>query len=364
METAKSADFFLGANSPNGFSSYFTELNDSKLTDHCYVIKGCPGSGKSTMMKTIAETLSEQESLIENIHCSSDPDSLDGVILHDSRTVIADGTPPHVIEPKLPIAYEIIVSLYDSFDYPKVASHRTEAANLDQKIKECHHRCCCYLGGAATLLDDNFRTAAECTDHAKVIRLAQKLAQKELPDKKAGPGVERKRLLSAITPKGILSYADSVTALCDRVYVIHDEHSAASRVLIGALRSFALDSGYEVYTCYCPLAQRDKPEHLFIPELGLGFVTQNQYITFDIPPYRVIHSSRFTDKEKLKLRKQRMSFNKRAAKEILQEAVKALQAAKRLHDDLEQIYRLGIDFTQVEKIRDKVIAEMKGYYPA
>ena len=121
METAKSADFFLGANSPNGFSSYFTEINDPKLTDNCYVIKGCPGSGKSTMMKTIAERLSEQESFIENIHCSSDPDSLDGVILHDSRTVIADGTPPHAIEPKLPIAYETIVSLYGSFDYPKVA---------------------------------------------------------------------------------------------------------------------------------------------------------------------------------------------------------------------------------------------------
>ena len=364
METAKSADFFLGANSPNRFSSYFTEINDPKLTDNCYVIKGCPGSGKSTMMKTIAERLSEQESFIENIHCSSDPDSLDGVILHDSRTVIADGTPPHAIEPKLPIAYETIVSLYGSFDYPKVAAHRAEAADLDRKIKECHHRCCCYLSGAAALLGDNYRTAAECTDYAKVIRLAQKLAQKELPDKKIGSGTERKRLLSAITPKGILSYTNSVTAICDRIYVIYDEYSAASRVLLGALRSFALDNGYDIYSCYCPLAQREKLEHLFIPELRLGFVTQNQYIYFNVQPYRVIHSSRFTDKEKLKLRKQRMSFNKRAAKEILQEAVKSLQTAKQLHDDLERIYRLGIDFTRVEKIQEEVIAEMKRYYPA
>lgn len=33
-------------------------------------------------MKKIAETFSEQESLTELIHCSSDVDSLDGVILH------------------------------------------------------------------------------------------------------------------------------------------------------------------------------------------------------------------------------------------------------------------------------------------
>ena len=246
----------------------------------------------------------------------------------------------------------------------RLPAHRAEAADLDRKIKECHHRCCCYLSGAAALLGDNYRTAAECTDYAKVIRLAQKLAQKELPDKKIGPGTERKRLLSAITPKGILSYTNSVTAICDRIYVIYDEYSAASRVLLGALRSFALDNGYDIYSCYCPLAQREKLEHLFIPELRLGFVTQNQYIYFNVQPYRVIHSSRFTDKEKLKLRKQRMSFNKRAAKEILQEAVKSLQTAKQLHDDLERIYRLGIDFTRVEKIQEEVIAEMKRYYPA
>ena len=59
-----------------------------------------------------------------------------------------------------------------------------------------------------------------------------------------------------------------------------------------------------------------------------------------------------------------MSFNKRAAKEILQEAVKSLQTAKQLHDELERIYRLGIDFTQVEKIQEEVIAEMERYYPA
>ena len=120
------------------------------------------------------------------------------------------------------------MSLYGSFDYPKVAAHRAEAADLDRKIKECHHRCCCYLSGAAALLGDNYRTAAECTDYAKVIRLAQKLAQKELPDKRSVL-TERKRLLSAITPqRNSFSYTNSVTAICDRIYVIYDEYSAAS----------------------------------------------------------------------------------------------------------------------------------------
>ncbi len=364
MENRKSADFFLGANSPSGFFSYATELNDPKRVDNCYVIKGGPGSGKSTMMKAVAEKMSEREGLLERIHCSSDPDSLDGVVLRDSRMTIADGTPPHAIEPKLPIAYERVVSLYDCFDDGKLAAHRAEVFALDKSIKECHCRCCHYLSGAAVLLDDCFRTAAECTDCEKVLKTAQRLAQKEFSHKRSGLGREHRRLLSAVTPKGLLCYSDTAAALCDRLYLIRDEYSAASRVLIGALRDLALDNGYEIYCCYCPLAPQEKPEHLLIPELGVGFVTQNQYIEFQSEPYRVIHAARFTDKEKLKLRKQRLSFNKRAARDFLAEAAGSLATAKRLHDDLERIYRLGIDFSRVAKKKETLIAEVARGYSA
>ena len=362
MEPAKQADFFLGANSPDGFFSYFTELNDMALTDHCYVIKGCPGSGKSTMMKKAAAEIGIKDSLTEQIHCSSDPDSLDAVILHDSRSIIADGTLPHAIEPVLPIAYETIVSLYDCFDYEKVSARRKEAAALDKKIKECHHRCCCYLAGASMLLEDNARIAMDCTDRTKVINLAHKLAHKELPDKKAAPGKERRRLLSAVTPKGMLSFPKTAAALCSRIYVIKDEYSAASRILIHTLKELALQRGYDVFGCYCPLSPKSKPEHLLIPELGLGFVTQNPYIEFSCEPYRVIHFSRFTDKDKLKAKKQRLSFNKRAAREILNEAVKSLEQAKALHDDLEKIYAAGVDFSKVDLLCDKLKREISGYY--
>ena len=362
MKPAKRADFFLGANSPEGFISYYTELNDTSLTDNCYVIKGCPGSGKSTMMKKTTEKFYQKETLTEQIHCSSDPDSLDAVILHDSRSIIADGTSPHAIEPKLPIAYETIVSLYDCFDYKKVSAQRKKAIELDKKIKEHHRRCCCYLAGASMLLEDNMRIVSDCTDYAKVLKLAQKLAQKELPDKKSAAGTERKRLLSAITPKGNLSFPQTVTNLCERIYVIKDEYSAASRALIGTLKELALKRGYDVFCCYCPLEPKNKPEHLLIPELGLGFVTQNSYIEFPGTHYRVIHFSRFTNKDKLKSKKQRLSFNKRAAREILYEAVKSLEQAKALHDDLEKIYASGVDFSKVNLICEKMQKEISKFY--
>lgn len=362
MKEAKQVDFFLGANTPEGFFSFFSELNDPVFTDYCYVIKGCPGSGKSTMMKNIVKQIERKEGLIERIHCSSDPDSFDGVILHDSKTIIADGTPPHSIEPKLPIAYEEVVSLYDCFDSKEVAAKREEAFELNQKIGEYHSRCCRYLAGAALMLNDNYRIAAECTDYQKVFKQARRLAQKEIPDKKIGIGKERKRMLSAFTPKGHITFMETVSALCNKVYLIKDEYSAASRVLIRALKEEAINRGYDLFCCYCPLGEGEKPEHLLIPELGLGFVTQNSDVIYPKKAYRVIHYSRFTDQIKLKRKKQRLTFNKRAARELLKEAIKSVTSAKLLHDDLEEIYGAGVDFEKVSFKQKELVKKIRSYY--
>ena len=45
------------------------------------------------------------------IHCSGDPESLDGVIAPAIRTAIVDGTAPHVLEPRYALAHERYVDL-------------------------------------------------------------------------------------------------------------------------------------------------------------------------------------------------------------------------------------------------------------
>lgn len=98
-DTAKPLRFFLGANTPQGFVSRFDQLADPADGWREFVIKGGPGTGKSTLMKHVADFAADRCERIELIHCSSDADSLDGVILHDVKTSIADGTPPHAVVP-------------------------------------------------------------------------------------------------------------------------------------------------------------------------------------------------------------------------------------------------------------------------
>ena len=88
--------FYMSANSPYGFFSYCDDIINMKTRNRMYILKGGPGTGKSSLMKKIAVSLAEKGHSIELIYCSSDPSSLDGVIINDLNTIIIDGTAPHV----------------------------------------------------------------------------------------------------------------------------------------------------------------------------------------------------------------------------------------------------------------------------
>ena len=119
--------FFLGGVTPNGFSTDLGKYVNSK--DYfTYILKGGAGTGKSTLMKRIAERFANTED-VTRYFCSSDPDSLDAVVLHSSKAVIIDGTAPHVFDPKYPGVCQKIVDLGFYWDKNMLAK------NSDRIIK-------------------------------------------------------------------------------------------------------------------------------------------------------------------------------------------------------------------------------------
>lgn len=92
-------NFFLGANSGEGFQSLYGGFtNPARLRD-LMVLKGGPGVGKSTLMKYIGKRAEEAGEDVEYIWCSGDPDSLDAVWLPRLGIAAVDGTSPHDTAP-------------------------------------------------------------------------------------------------------------------------------------------------------------------------------------------------------------------------------------------------------------------------
>ena len=303
---SRSPDFFLGATTPAGFKGYFEPLRREPGMQ-MLLIKSGPGCGKSTLMKHLAQAAEQQGQRIEKIHCASDPDSLDGVIFLDQKRAIIDATAPHVVEPDAPGADELVVSLY---------SRRAEACSA------------------------NFE---------KVRRYVKRLCTRLLP-RTEGTASEELRLLSAITPKGMVFYRGTVEALADRYVVFRDDYGAVSRLLLELIRAEALARGYHIITCPCAMHPEDQIDHIFIPALRLAFLTDNLWHPIQLPGVQAVRCTRFVDRENLSGFRARLRFNDRAASELIDQAVALMAQAKNCHDELETYYRAAVDFDQVNAV--------------
>ena len=143
--------YFVCANSGLGFVNYFDDI--LKDMEKIYIIKGGPGSGKSTMMKSIGKQYEEKGFDVDYIYCSSDPNSLDGIIINDYNIAIVDGTAPHVIEPKTVGAVEEYVSFTSAWNIDKLKENKDAIKELQLQISNCYEEAYSKLRKAKSLHD-------------------------------------------------------------------------------------------------------------------------------------------------------------------------------------------------------------------
>ena len=349
--------FFMSAYTPNGFVSHFGELTDPQKYKRTYLVKGSVGSGKSTMIKKATAYLSDSAEHIELIHCSLDPNSLDAAIF-DEKVTMLDATPPHSIEPKLPGVYERVISLYDCFDNDKLRASEREISKL-KAAEEIHKsRAQSFIRAAGLLLSSNESIAARCINAEKLTNFITRLCLRELKSPKTYRGEERKRFLSTINEDGVFMLTDTAKKLCDRLFIIDDPNCAVSGIILSGVLAAAKDMGHTVYSCACPMSKSGRIEHLFIPELSLGFMTSNKFHPIDIEHYKTIHTARFMDREAMAKYSTRASFQRKAARELLCEAASFLKMQRETHSAVEEYYKAACNVQKREKLISEILSEL------
>ena len=351
-------NYFLGANTSVGFVGYAEETYDADDGWQMYLIKSGPGTGKSSLMRKLYERMTALGVEGEVFSCSSDPSSLDGVRFPSLKMGILDATAPHVVEPQFWGAVEQLVPLSVCMDEERLHADAAKIVSLTRQNRALHTRVRQYIQAAASMLGDNRRVAKTAVDVDKVRRLAARIARQEFGTAE-GEGTVTHRFLSAVTPQGILTQYGTLQALCPRIYTIEDEDGAASRLFLEELLRHALAAGAHAVVCPCPLCPHDGAEHLLFPSLGVGFTTSNEWHKVDFPVYRRIHAPRFTETEALRQRRQRMSFGRRTARELLSEASAAAAEAKRVHDAMEAYSIAAMDWAKAQRMGDEVIAKFE-----
>lgn len=339
--------FFLGANSPDGFFSYYDHLIDPETANEVYIIKSAPGSGKSSFMRRVAARLESAGHSPQYIQCSSDPSSLDGILFADIGVAFVDGTAPHVIEAKYPYTAERYLHLGVFVDADRVAAIKPDIISATKAYRACYdgaYRC---IRAARAIDDDMFRIVFTENARERAARRVPGIIKREVMSGN-NVGTETRRFLDGITPDGVVTLSGTVYSLADRVFELEDSYGMGHFLLI-ALRDAALEAGHDVISCWDPLAPATRVKHLIIPSLKLAFAT----MPVD-DPYRRVRLDAYLDADVLYKNKQKLKFLRRAKNALLSDAVDDLREAKKRHDALEALYNPAVDFDGLYALADEM----------
>jgi len=349
---------FPGGNTAYGFHSFYSEIITQEEARRIIVLKGGPGVVKSTFIRRIGEAMLERGYDTEFLHCSSDNNSLDGIVIPALKTAVIDGTAPHVVDPKNPAAVDEILNFGDFWDAAAINQNKENILSLTGRISAAFARAYRYLKAAHSIAEDSAAIYAAALDWPRAGRLAQDLAEKVFGNEGLAEksGKTRSLFLSAITPNGLVHYIDDSIAGFT-TYSIRGTLGLKSGTILERIRSEASVRGYACECFFCALDPK-KMEHLIIPQKKTAFVTVNEYHTPRLEVREAADMNDFLDKASILLKSADINTNREYFGRLLDTAVEAIASAKQMHDELETYYKPHIDFAAVDACLKKTVGEI------
>ncbi len=346
--------YFVCANTAEGFVDYFRS-NLAGL-DRVFILKGGSGTGKSTMMSRIGKAYQECDYEVEYIHCSSDANSLDGVIIPDLSVAVVDGTSPHVIEPVLTGAIEDYVNLGIALDRKKLEPHKKEMLALKKEISGHYASVYDYLRQATVIKEKNQVTVQEVLplEASKQQDIIEQILGKTVLMKKAAL---KHRFCGALTTRGDIYPGLDIVKAAESRYFLSGVHAEE---IFNLLTEAAIERGYNV-VLYHDHLQPEKVIFMDIPEKSLCILN---YHYKAVKKLRKSTDHWFDFDTLTSIEVESVQQPKESAEasdnsdQLITKACEALQAARKAHGALEQFYYPAVDFEVVEQIHDAIRSEI------
>lgn len=354
--------YFACANSAKGFRNLFS--SNLNALDKIYILKGGPGTGKSSLMKKIGNIFLEQGLDAEYIHCSSDPNSLDGVIFREIGVAILDGTAPHVIEPTAPGAIEEYVNLGTAWDINKLTPYKKDILYLQNEISKCYPNAYNKFADALAIHDEWEKIYISEMDFDKANLLTEATTIKLL-----GNIVLHKdshvvhRFFGGSTPYGPLDHLGDIISNISKRYFIKGRPGSGKSTMMKKILAVATNRGIDAEVYHCGF-DPDSLDMLLFPELDVCI--------FDSTAPHEYEPSRPTD-EIIDMYTELITpltdeNNKEALDDIVKryksttaEGTSCLARAKHLHDELEKYYINATDFSIIDTICNDLVAKIQSY---
>lgn len=350
----KHRHLFAGNNTSEGFFSYYDQILPRGEAGRIFCIKGGPEAGKSTLMKMTAACLARRSVMIEYLHCPSDPESLDGILIPALNIALVDGDALNATDSICKGAVDEIINLGEFWDRDGVARHKDHIISISEQKEQFLLRAYRYLAAAKYLMDDALAIYAPADGYGAYAE-AEKIinAYINCKTKNTTPGKVRRMFASGITPLGVVSCIDTLIGEDYIVCAVESHWGAGVTELLSRISDAAVMHGLYVEQYCCPMDPANRIDHLVIPACRLALVSHSKYLHTGINTDMVIDMAQYASCGG------KAAFAEREFDTLLREALFTLNRAKAANDQLEKYYLPYMDFAAVSDKTEQVIQQIE-----
>lgn len=348
----KEKHIFAGNNTAGGFYSCFNYVFDPAELNHIYILKGGPGVGKSSFMKKFAAEMVTKNFSVEYIHCSSDNESLDGIIVPDLKIAFVDGTAPHTIDPVIPGAVDEIINLGAFLNSHQLEKHKHQIIQTNQTKTRLYKSAYRYLEAAGIISEEINSLYDQFIDVKKFSEMCNKAIDKLYCDDISTKTPKIKKMfLESYTANGYVSHTK---AMCQnrRVWAVIGENTNYTSEFLKKIADEAVKKGYDVELYLRPLTP-DKLQHVYIPELNLMVISSESYVTNGFEEVFDIHG--IMDTDNLRTHISEIENNLHLHEMLIKNALEKLSETKKYHELLEVFYINTMNFNGVDECFNSIL---------
>ena len=255
---------------------------------------------------------------------------------------VIDATAPHAVEPKIPVAKEVIINLLDCVRRDKIKDYRTHLEKLANDKKECFVRAYEHLKCGFGYFTQINRLLTDKVDMGEIDLVAREYALK-IAGENGGDGKVKKkgagrRFFRAITPEGVVSFDDAMKD--KKVIAVKGEDVLIDRFVTTLVDVVGAD------TLFLNPYDADFVEGCVIGDVAVVRECDGPDCTVDL-----------TDFEK-KADLYALSRARAKLDEEIEEGVGNISKARSVHMGIERFYVGAMDFDLADKLTDRVLKDI------
>lgn len=345
--------YFAASNTRRGFYSLYDEIYSERELKQVFIIKGGPGTGKSTMMDRIAERASCEKMHTDVYLCSSAPDSIDGIVINEIGVAVLDGTSPHTRDPVYPGVCGETVDLSRFWDSDRLRALRDEVTGLILAKAASYQRAYRYLSAAGEAYEDVVQGAKMFFCREKAEKAVKRLLDKHKLTQRELRNPIKHKFVGAVSTSG-KCLLDTFEKKAEKICFVNEMYGAQT-LFIDLLKNEAEQRGLKMTVVPNPVA----PEYTN----GIFFEDNGLYVSSEITneiDADIINMKRFIDKNNLSLNRAKERMSEKMKSVLLDEALFSLSEAGCFHSETEQIYGCAMNFEGVQSATDEMIARIFG----